>query len=413
MRALARPCEHALLLALLLPPLLLGSAPAGAFKISTHVWVADHIIAELGSGTELTLTDFEGKIFERVELPPRVAASIRQYPETFRIAVTGADIYPDLVAGQMTTHPGLPFKKNMSAVSEDVIALRTVLGLPAMDSAPGWQTDDWLLHVRKMAYRLSPAGQQPTPQIAFAYGYLLHAAMDTWAHSYVNLMTGDLFSIVDNPTIAARHTALESFFKLVHKKPKLGTKPIAAPAWFVRRTLILNAQAAEQYSRSEAASHLYAMYAWWAKATQLRGQLGRIRSEIDRVAAPALTALEEADALWRTLSEQRDTAVEAAGLALGGLNTAESKLQSAINAVQTAANNATEFLMAIPGLAQLLAAADGAIDGFLSQLSPPLRNAYNTAKTAQAAAQTAVDNAQRELDRARRDRDALIEDVAV
>ncbi|MEM1434614.1 MAG: cell envelope integrity protein TolA, partial [Pseudomonadota bacterium] len=107
------------------------------------------------------------------------------------------------------------------------------------------------------------------------------------------------------------------------------------------------------------------------------------------------------------------TAVEAAGLALGALNTAESKLQRAINAVQTAVNNATEFLMAIPGLAQLLAAADGAIDGFLAQLSPSLRNAYNTAKTAQAAAQIAVDNAQRELDRARRDRDALIEDVAV
>ena len=37
-------------------------------------------------------------------------------------------------------------------------------------------------------------GRTPSPELAFAYGYMLHAAMDTWAHSYVNAYSGDIFS---------------------------------------------------------------------------------------------------------------------------------------------------------------------------------------------------------------------------
>ncbi|MEM6708607.1 MAG: hypothetical protein AAF648_07455 [Pseudomonadota bacterium] len=386
----------------------LTPSTARAFKIGTHVWIADRLIEEIGSGRELSFVDINELPFATAPVNAQLAASIRQFPEAFRFGSLGADIYPDLVAGQMTTHPGLPFEHRANEYPADVLNLRRTLGLTRCTAdgggrrvpchaKAGWQTDDWLFHVRRVALDTSP-GTQPTPQLAFAYGYLLHAAMDTWAHSYVNIMTGDLFSLQENPHIAARHTALETFINAAHKQPVIDRSGRAAPAWFVRQALILNDEAAEQYARSEAAQHLYAMWAWWRASQRIRGQLVPVREAIDARLGPAQAAVENADALWRAADRVKNDLVRAANEAAAALSRAETRLLAAEEVLNAEAQ-------------RILDEAGSLLEPVLSAF-PALQAAYNSAKQAEAMARAARSQARAALDRALRDRDAQIQEVA-
>ncbi len=153
---------------------------AFAFKIQTHVWLADQIVGELVNNQGRL--NIDGVNYA---LREQIANAILQKKGAFLLGSMGADIYPDMFAGQMTTHPGVN---------------KSIAGKPA------WQTDDWVLHVIDEALRSGD-----NANIAFAAGYMLHTAMDMWAHSYVNLYAGDVFSIVSNSEVAERHAALESY----------------------------------------------------------------------------------------------------------------------------------------------------------------------------------------------------------
>jgi len=97
---------------------------------------------------------------------------------------------------------------------------------------------------------------------------VLHAAMDMWSHTYVNLMVGDPFSIADNPETAERHVAIETYFTKFHKHPLdlysqgngadyLST--LNVPASFVRKTLILNPAVRKQYAAEPTTFYLAAI----------------------------------------------------------------------------------------------------------------------------------------------------------
>ena len=91
----------------------------------------------------------------------------------------GPDAYPDILVGQTIVHPGF---------------------------VSGWKTDDWLKHV------LQDAQSAPNDsRLALAYGYLSHAAVDIWAHTYINEYAGDVFLLPDGETtVERRHVLLES-----------------------------------------------------------------------------------------------------------------------------------------------------------------------------------------------------------
>ncbi|MEQ8692994.1 MAG: hypothetical protein RIC89_19430 [Pseudomonadales bacterium] len=242
------------------------SANAFAFKIHTHVWIADQLADEI--------INSEGHVSihgRNYALHPQVAQAITTNRGAFVMGTLGADMYPDMFAGQMTTHPG---------VNPD-------------GRGAGWQTDDWLNHVLQAAFATNKAGD-----IAFAAGYLLHAAMDTWAHSYVNLYTGDLFMILENSEIAERHVALESYMAKFHRdlRHKYANSPqsdvytqMQAPVEFIRNTLILNSDAAREYARDLSTGTVYysAIYAYYRAAQEARedanGLANLLNSELHRL----------------------------------------------------------------------------------------------------------------------------------
>lgn len=422
---------------------LLSCQPALAFKLSTHIWLADFVAHEITTSGTVTLRTQSGEPFATYPVAPQVRKSISAHLPAFLMGVLGADVYPDLIAGQMTTHPGLPLELSKTDPRPSAVTtLSNRLGLPLNDSALGWQTDDWLLHVRSAAY--ARAGNKPSPELAFAYGYLLHAAMDTWAHSYVNLYSGDLFSIAVNQTIAARHTGLETFINKAHApfqaSPKLrppsqsraartlieigtGTRSplppgsdsyskLAAPTRFVRQTLLLNDLAAEQYSREPGAMHIWGMWAWWKTAQAVRQEAQQVKGSFDGALSQVLAQVDAAELAWQTLDTARQSLVTQTSNAYTVFQNAEQAVQDSAAELLAAKNSVLGHVSNYPPIAFALEQANGAISAILNMLPADLRNRYNRAVAAIPNADTAFRDAQTAYNTLKAQRDAKVGEVA-
>jgi hypothetical protein len=265
MHRYVRRLVNALALALVCTP-----APALAFKIDTHVWVAMQVLDDLWDDCRLSLPPFAD-----YEVDPGICAAVKGNPAYYLMGAVGPDGFPDLVAGQMTTHPGF-----------------LDLGDTVPDGVPGsdgfWRTDDWLRHVLASA---GAEGAQTRPgAYAFAFGYLTHAASDVFSHTYVNTYAGDIFSLFDGEVeVEMRHMKLEDFIRL-HTPPLVDpggvtrepSEVIDLPATFVRDTLLLDGAAADQYRQTAATRHLAAMYDFWSKLNQIITKAEEIAAKAGR-----------------------------------------------------------------------------------------------------------------------------------
>jgi len=222
-----------------------------AFKPSTHVWVAQTVLNDVIPDGRVTIGRGEYVV------APDVVAALREHADAYRMGNIGPDAFPDLVVGQMTVHPGIE---------------------------NGWQTDDWLRHL------VSQAGGR-SREMAFALGYVGHAAADVFAHSYVNRYAGDVFLLTDGEIdVEARHIFLESYIEL-HNPPLVGPDGralgpphtlLGTPTKFVREQLIFSADASREYRRIPTVTpHLLAM-------REVHSVLRKLEGELDAVTSSAL-----------------------------------------------------------------------------------------------------------------------------
>lgn len=268
-----------------------GTSPAAAFKLETHVWIAQQVLNDLLRNDPFPCTValvrydlqpdgsvIEGKKFGDFKVEPAICESLRAHAGQYRMGSIGPDAFPDIPGGQMTTHPGVT-------------------------GSGGWQTDDWLRWVLDGAVR--PRAEATSETLAFAYGFLTHAAGDVFAHSYVNAYSGDIFDLeIGNPNgerqVELRHIALETYIKNF-------TPPLAGPTGvalgrtelnvelgdevvrYIRDRLILNSTVAGQYGRQPATRHLKAMYDFWHK-------LGVLISDVDSLVQQVNGYIEQVDA---------------------------------------------------------------------------------------------------------------------
>lgn len=209
--------------------LLLQPNSAFAFKIGTHVWIAQQVLNDVVPDGKITI---EGREYV---VDPELVGALRKHQNVYRMGLIGPDGFPDLVAPQVTAHPGV-------------------------NSA--WQTDDWLRWMQRNA--------RTEEERAFAYGYFGHIASDIFAHTYVNNYTGDVWSYTDGELDNEfRHFALETYIDdyapplLDHTGRPVGDRAgsVIWPSRFLADTLILNETVAGQYLRpmSKASAHLSAM----------------------------------------------------------------------------------------------------------------------------------------------------------
>ena len=304
----------------------LAVSPSYAWKLETHYWLAKEVVKELGATNGSVSIPSKSSY----SIPPGLYQAIKDKPGDYLIGVLGPDTYPDMVAGQMTTHPGLEATprdpKDILPLAKNVLAMtgRHLQG-------PLWGTDDWLQWVRSRAMLPLAPGVSPMTrqrELAFAYGYLTHAAMDMWAHSYVNLYSGDVFSLMDEQEVEFRHMAIETFVKRTHqgifaapieltqeqavvqlrnklRNPLSLATPstdelsrLTAPVDFVRSTLILNSHVANQYARELSTLHLFAMYVYWAEVGEIRSRVQPLRTLVNAAALDADRKVRDAEAAF-------------------------------------------------------------------------------------------------------------------
>ena len=237
---------------LLLPILLAGSSLL-AFDTRSHVWIAQEVINDLEDG-KVTIAPYG-----EFEVDVDIASAILENKRVYRMGNIGPDGFPDVIGGQVTVHPGLE-----DGFIDDETEVTT----------HGWKSDEWFKWVLSKA---------ETPQEkAFAYGFLGHGAADTFAHTYVNMYAGDIFDMNDGETdVEKRHIFLEKYIsdRLPDFKDTDGNGLGEAhelvaindelPIAYIKDTLLMNADVAEQYALSSTANYLAKMYAFRQKIAAL------------------------------------------------------------------------------------------------------------------------------------------------
>lgn len=223
---------------------------AHAFKVNTHVWVAQQVLNDVADDGEVTFVT-PGKTVT-IPVNEHVANALLNYPDIYRMGNLGPDTFPDTLVGQMFVHPG------------------------AVEGTGSWETDDWLnwmltpvKPILNPAYSGVPSTQD-LQKLAFSYGYLGHAAADSMAHTYVNQYSGDIFWLTDGEQqVEARHYVLESYIgyrtpPLVdHSGSYIGEPEnlVKTPKYFIRDHLILNETVQSEYKKSLMGAHLASVFA--------------------------------------------------------------------------------------------------------------------------------------------------------
>ena len=220
---------------------------SGAFGLKTHIFIGQEVYEDIHQDCAVSTAG------ANVAIPRDVCISIRNHKSTFLAGTLGPDLYPDLITGQVTTHPGLP---------------------------GGWSTAEWIENI----YNNARSGEE----LAFAAGYLVHAASDTFAHSYVNTYSGDIFDLKDERAVERRHFVLEKYIDSKLPKADFNTLSLKVPAEFVRNRLIYNDDAARQAQLSGAALHMYAMNNVWKQVNSLHGSLESLERDAGKAIADIL-----------------------------------------------------------------------------------------------------------------------------
>lgn len=177
---------------------LLVSAPAQAFGLRTHLYIAEQVLAGVSRDCRLNLAG------TNAEVPQDVCKAIQDHPDYFMAGALGPDVFPDLIVGQNFVHPGTP---------------------------NGRQAADWLEMLLVEA--------SSDEEIAFAYGEMIHASGDVFAHTYVNNYAGDVFELSArwHKDVERRHFDLEKYIdQRLPYEPDLDA--LAVPSDLLVRTMV-------------------------------------------------------------------------------------------------------------------------------------------------------------------------------
>ncbi|HYG68837.1 MAG TPA: hypothetical protein VD838_14310, partial [Anaeromyxobacteraceae bacterium] len=180
MRFVRRLTRGAVALALLLAPV-----AALAWKPYTHNYTASLVLQDVDLAGRTVLIGGQ-----RYGIDPQLADAIAACPSCYNAGVIGPDGFPDLVFGQSVIHPV--------------------------------ETGEWLRHILDEAWAAQTSGAYDEDEkkriLAFAHGYLTHAAGDMWAHTVVNEFAegvfpgvGEILTSIDAASIAAKHLIVEGY----------------------------------------------------------------------------------------------------------------------------------------------------------------------------------------------------------
>jgi len=164
--------------------LLLIALPASAWKPNQHVALGWAIWNDLLENTG------EGKVtINGIRYPVNGMAktAILNYPIHYLMGCIGPDAYADIYFGQCVVHPDTFWTGD----------------------SPHSISDLWLRHILQFA-RMNYSADGGAA-LAFAYGFITHAAGDMWCHTFVNRYAGGVWLSIVDPVIPVRHISIEGY----------------------------------------------------------------------------------------------------------------------------------------------------------------------------------------------------------
>ena len=171
--------------ALTVTTLVVTALPAAAFKPYTHNATAENAYDDVTADGNVTI---DGTAYT---VRSEIVTALQNQPQAYNAGVIGPDGFPDLAYGQSAIHPE--------------------------------ETGKWLQHILTEAWDAQDDANRSAAEkeqiLAFAYGFMTHAAGDMWAHTLINQAAEGVFPGVgeilgDDPTaleIALRHVIAEGY----------------------------------------------------------------------------------------------------------------------------------------------------------------------------------------------------------
>ena len=160
------------------------SAAVRRWKINTHLFAANIALKDALNDGMVNIPPFGD-----FPVAPAALSALKAYPATYRAGVLGPDLFPEMYTGGWAIHSDLLESER-------------------------WLADDWMRHVWSSA-REWPEQDERDRVMAFAYGFLTHAAGDMFAHTYVSrIADGAWVSGPDFPkphSTAIKHIVLEGY----------------------------------------------------------------------------------------------------------------------------------------------------------------------------------------------------------
>lgn len=191
-----------------------ASAMRAMWKPQTHVFAANIALNDALDGTV--------RIPPYGEFPVSATArrALKAAPASYRAGVLAPDLFPDMYVGGFFIHSDL-------------------------ETTPDkWIADDWMRHLWRKAWQYNGDPAQRDKVMAFAYGFLTHAAGDMFAHTYVNQKADGAWN---NPNISTvkKHLVLEGYVGL-----RTPDTDLSLDVWprFVANSLIHDAAARRHIS---------------------------------------------------------------------------------------------------------------------------------------------------------------------
>jgi hypothetical protein len=174
--------------------LALASSHAYAFKLKTHLGVANEALASLteSNGQWVVPLPSRGDVAVR---NPELVEALQRFPGAFRGGVLGPDAFPDLIAGQMFVHVN---NGELECPGSGCVSSSVPLEQRSLNK---WRSIDYGMYLLLRAQKYNqlvvsgPLYDDRLKAIAFAYGYISHMIGDGFAHSYVNEWVRGVFDI--------------------------------------------------------------------------------------------------------------------------------------------------------------------------------------------------------------------------
>ncbi|WP_169053540.1 zinc dependent phospholipase C family protein [Alteraurantiacibacter aquimixticola] len=312
------------------------AVPASAFGLKTHLWIGQSLLVDISDDCEVRLAGVDTRIDEPL------CNAIKNNPGAFLAGNLGPDAYPDLITGQVTTHPGIE---------------------------GGWQTHDWL------QYLLANANSEE--ELAFAAGYLMHAASDAFAHTYVNAYAGDTFELADERAVERRHFALEKYIDSILPSGVPDPELMTVPTSFLRDKLVHSRDAGREARRSGIALHISAMSEVWFGVVELERQLEKVEGLAARGIADLAVELIDVQAKIATGETSLSAAEAALDIREARLRVEKQAYDSAKKALDDAIDAVEENDLLVVTSNARIEAADRAIDAAQSALNSFTREQAN------------------------------------